>query len=238
MKIALVGYGKMGKTIEEVARQRGHEILYRIDIESQDLMRPEYLGKADVAIEFSTPATAFDNINKCFDARVPVVCGSTGWLDRLGDISTRCREEEQSFLYSSNFSIGVNLFFQINRRLAELMNHQDQYEISMEEIHHTEKKDAPSGTAITLANQIIELVSGKSRWINKSTNDPEAVSIISKRIDPAAGTHIIRYTSEVDDIELRHTAHSRRGFASGAVVAAEWLQGKQGCFSMEDVLGI
>lgn len=238
MKIALVGYGKMGKAIEEVALQRGHEILYRIDLESQDLLQPEHLSQADVAIEFSTPQTAWDNINKCFDARLAVVCGSTGWLDKWDQVTERCRKEGQSFLYSSNFSIGVNLFFQINKRLAELMKGQNQYEISMEEIHHTEKKDAPSGTAITLAGQIIEVLPGKNKWVNKTTSDPEAVSIISKRIDPAPGTHIVRYTSEVDDIEIRHTAHSRKGFATGAVVAAEWLKGKKGIYSMNDVLSI
>lgn len=238
MKIALIGYGKMGKAIEQVALQKGHEILYRIDLESQELLQPEHLSKADIAIEFSTPKTAFNNINKCFDAHLPLVCGSTGWLDHLDDVKQRCNKEKQSFLYSSNFSIGVNIFFQLNKRLAELMSNQNQYQISMEEIHHTEKKDAPSGTAITLASQIIDVIPGKSKWVNESTDDPEAVSIISKRIDPAPGTHIIRYTSEVDDIEIRHTAHSRKGFAAGAVVAAEWLQGKTGFFSMNDVLGI
>lgn len=238
MKIALIGYGKMGKAIEEIALLKGHEILYRIDLESQDLLQPDYLSQADAAIEFSTPKTAFDNINKCFDAHVPVICGSTGWLDKLDAVKQRCIDEGEALLYASNFSIGVNIFFELNKRLAELMNAQEQYEISMEEIHHTEKKDAPSGTAITLAGQVLDLISRKNKWINESADDPEAISIISRRIDPAPGTHIVRYTSEVDDIEIRHTAHSRKGFATGAVTAAEWIQGKKGFFSMKDVLGI
>lgn len=238
MKIALIGYGKMGKAIEEIVLQKGHEVLYRIDVESQELLKPQYLKEADAAIEFSTPKTAFHNILKCFDAGIPVVCGSTGWLDRLEEVKQRCLREEQTFLYASNFSIGVNLFFEINKRLAELMEHQSQYEISMEEIHHTEKKDAPSGTAISLAEQVIDIVSQKNKWVNQITTDPEAISIISKRINPAPGTHIVRYTSEVDDIEIRHTAHSRKGFATGAVVAAEWIQGKKGFFTMKDVLGL
>lgn len=238
MKIALIGYGKMGKAIEEVALQKGHEVLYRIDVESQDLMQSRYLKEADVAIEFSTPKTAYQNILKCFEAGIPVVCGSTGWLDRLEEIKQRCQNEGKTFLYASNFSIGVNLFFELNKQLARLMGPQSQYEVSMEEIHHTEKKDSPSGTAITLAEGIIDILSQKSKWVNETTADPDAISIISKRINPAPGTHIIRYTSEVDDIEIRHTAHSRKGFATGAVVAAEWIQNRKGVYNMQDVLGL
>lgn len=238
MKIALIGYGKMGRAIEEIALTRGHEILYRIDIESSSALEKDTLGEADVAIEFTTPETAFDNIGKCFDAGVPVVCGTTGWLDRMDAIRKRCLEEGHAFLYASNFSIGVNIFFEINRRLATLMTSQPQYEVSMEEVHHTQKKDAPSGTALSLAEDILSALPRKTGWVNALTTDPSLVSIVSKRIDPAPGTHIIRYTSEEDDIEIRHTAHSRKGFAAGAVAAAEWLPGRQGVFSIRDVLGL
>jgi len=238
MKIALVGYGKMGKTIEEIALEKGHEIIYRIDINNQDLLEKENLQQADVAIEFSTPDTAYHNILKCLEAGVPVVSGTTGWLDKLEDIKQRCRQHNGAFLYASNFSIGVNIFFEINKKLAELMASQEQYEISMEEVHHTQKKDAPSGTAITLAEQILERIDRKSTWINELTDNPSELSIISKRIDPAPGTHTVNYHSKIDDITIIHTAHSRKGFASGAVIAAEWLVGKKGIFGMKDVLGL
>lgn len=238
MKIALIGYGKMGKAIEEVALQKGHDILFRIDKDSVDLLQSDQLRNADVAIEFSTPDTAFENISKCFDARLPVVCGTTGWLQHLPEVERRAKKEQQSFLHASNFSIGVNLFFEINKRLAALMENQPQYEVSMEEIHHTQKKDAPSGTAITLGEQILENLSRKKRWINEVTSTAGDLEILSKRIDPAPGTHIIRYTSEIDDIEIRHTAHSRKGFAQGALAAAEYIRDKKGIFSMKDVLGL
>lgn len=237
MKIALIGYGKMGKAIEEIALQRGHQVLYRIDVDSRDVLEKGIRGEVDVAIEFSTPGTAYSNIMKCFDSHIPVVCGTTGWLDRLDEVRQRCEREKQAFLYASNFSIGVNIFFQLNRHLAGLMESQDQYEVSMEDIHHKQKKDSPSGTAITLAEQIIDILTRKKSWVNEFSSDPQSIDIVSKRIDPAAGTHIVRYTSEVDDIEIRHTAHSRKGFAAGAVTAAEWLAGKQGFFTMQDVLG-
>lgn len=238
MKIALIGYGKMGRAIEEIALLRGHEIIYRIDIDSRDLLKRETLREADMAIEFSTPATAFENISKCFDAGVPLVCGTTGWWDRLEEVKKRCLAENQAFLYTSNFSIGVNIFFEVNKRLAALMTAQSQYEVSLEEIHHAQKKDAPSGTAITLAEGILEALSRKKTWVNEPATEPGQIGIISKRIDPAPGTHIVRYTSEDDDIEIRHTAHSRKGFAGGAVTAASWLQGKKGLFTMKDVLGL
>lgn len=238
MKIALIGYGKMGKAIEEIALQKDHEVLYRIDVESMDLLENDQLKKADVAIEFTTPETAYTNIMKCFDTGVPVVCGTTGWLQRLDEVKQRCLAENQTFLYASNFSIGVNLFFEVNKRLAELMEKQPQYEVSLEEIHHTQKKDAPSGTAITLAEQILDQVTRKKKWVNEMSSSPEDLSILSRRIDPAPGTHIVRYTSGIDDIEIRHTAHSRKGFASGALIAAEWIIGKKGVFSMKDVLGL
>lgn len=238
MKIALIGYGKMGKAIEAIAVSRGHEIIHRIDISSQHLLEKEHLQQADVAIEFTGPETAYHNIQKCFEANVPLVCGSTGWLEKLPDVKALCLEKHQAFLYASNFSIGVNIFFELNRRLAELMAGQPQYDVWMEEIHHTQKKDAPSGTAITLAEQVLEKIDRKKQWVNNEAAQPAELSIVSKRIDPAAGTHIINYTSPIDDITITHTAHSREGFATGAVVAAEWIKGKKGVFSMKDVLSL
>jgi 4-hydroxy-tetrahydrodipicolinate reductase len=238
MKIALIGYGKMGQAIEAIAQGRGHEIVHRIDINSSHLLEKEHLQQADVAIEFTTPETAYNNIIRCFDANVPVVCGTTGWLDKLPQVKSRCLEKHQAFLYASNFSIGVNIFFELNRRLAELMAPQSAYGVSMEEIHHTQKKDAPSGTAITLAEQILEKVPGKKGWVNEESTDPAQLAIISKRINPAPGTHTITYSSPIDDITITHTAHSREGFAAGAVTAAEWLKGKKGIFTMKDVLSL
>lgn len=238
MKIALIGYGKMGKTIEEIAASKGHEILYRIDISTLHLLEKEFLEKADVAIEFTTPGTAFDNITKCFAAGIPVVSGTTGWIERLEEAKRLCREQRQSFIYSSNYSIGVNIFFELNKRLASVMALQPQYEVSLEEIHHTQKKDAPSGTAITLAAQVMERIPRKRKWVNRMAETPDELSIISRREDPAPGTHFVRYHSEVDDIEIIHTAHSRKGFAAGAVAAAEYIHDKKGVFEMKDVLGL
>ncbi len=228
----------MGQAIEAIAQGRGHEIVHRIDINSSHLLEKEHLQQADVAIEFTTPETAYDNIIRCFDANVPVVCGTTGWLDKLPQVKSQCLEKHQAFLYASNFSIGVNIFFELNRRLAELMAPQSAYGVSMEEIHHTQKKDAPSGTAITLAEQILEKVPGKKGWVNEESTDPAQLAIISKRINPAPGTHTITYSSPIDDITITHTAHSREGFAAGAVTAAEWLKGKKGIFTMKDVLSL
>lgn len=228
----------MGQAIEAIALGRGHEIVHRIDINSSHLLEKEHLQQADVAIEFTTPETAYDNIIHCFNANVPVVCGTTGWLDKLPQVKSLCLEKHQAFLYASNFSIGVNIFFELNRRLAELMAPQSAYGVSMEEIHHTQKKDAPSGTAITLAEQIMEKMPGKKGWVNEATTDPAQLAIISKRINPAPGTHTITYSSPIDDITITHTAHSREGFASGAVTAAEWLKGKKGIFTMKDVLSL
>ncbi len=238
MKIALIGYGKMGKAIEAIAISRGHEIVHRIDINSSHLLEKDQLSQADVAIEFTTPETAYSNILKCFEAGVPVICGTTGWLEKLPEVKATCLEKHQAFLYASNFSIGVNIFFALNQKLAELMAGQTSYTVQMEEIHHTQKKDAPSGTAITLAEQIIAQLPGKSGWVNEASHDPSRLYIHSKRIDPAAGTHIIDYHSAIDDITITHTAHSREGFAAGAVTAAEWLKGKKGIFTMSDVLSL
>lgn len=238
MKIALIGYGKMGKAIEAIAVAKGHEIIHRIDMNSQHLLEKEELSKADVAIEFTGPETAYNNILKCFAANVPVVCGSTGWLEHLPAVQAQCKEQNQAFLYASNFSVGVNIFFEVNKRLAELMANQPQYDVKMEEIHHTQKRDAPSGTAITLAEQVLAKVTRKSKWVNDVQAQPDQLSIESKRIDPAPGTHSITYTSSIDDITITHTAHSREGFASGAVIAAEWIKGKTGIFGMKDVLSL
>jgi 4-hydroxy-tetrahydrodipicolinate reductase len=237
MKIALIGYGKMGKAIEEIALQRKHEIVLKIDINNPGDLTKDNLSKADIAIEFTGPHSAFENVKKLVGSGIPVVCGSTGWLEHLDEIKKLCKEKNGAFLYASNFSIGVNIFFELNKKLASLLSPHPEYQVSIEEIHHTQKKDAPSGTAITLAEQIIEQLSYKKNWVNNETDKPEELSIISKRIDPAPGTHSIKYASAIDDIEIIHTAHSRTGFAAGAVLAAEFIQDKKGIFSMHDVLG-
>ncbi len=237
MKIALIGYGKMGKAIEEIALQKGHTICLTIDLYNLEDLTKENLQKADVAIEFTSPENAANNILQCFDAGVPVVCGTTGWLNNFDKVKDICIEENGSFLYASNFSIGVNIFFELNKKLAELMSKQD-YKVTIEETHHTQKKDAPSGTAITIAEQIIKELSHKKQWVNQESNNAEDLSIISHRIDPAAGTHAVKYSSDVDNIEIIHTAHNRKGFASGAVLAAEFIKDKKGIFTMRDVLGI
>jgi 4-hydroxy-tetrahydrodipicolinate reductase len=238
MKIALVGYGKMGKTIESIALERGHTVNLKIDIDSAADFTKENLLQCDVAIEFTGPHNAKENILTCLDAGIPVVSGSTGWLEDRGEVENFCKEKNGSFLYASNFSVGVNIFFEVNKKLAQLMNGHNEYTISMQEIHHTQKKDAPSGTAITLAEQILQEIPATKKWVNNETTDPEALPIISKRIDPAPGTHSITYSSAVDDIEIIHTAHNRNGFALGAVLAAEYIYNKKGIFTMKDVLSI
>jgi 4-hydroxy-tetrahydrodipicolinate reductase len=238
MKIALLGYGKMGRAIEEIAVQRGHEIVLKVNIDNLEDNTIENIKKADVAIEFTGPDTAFDNIAKCFDAGVPVVCGSTGWLNRFDEASKECKAKEGALLYASNYSIGVNIFFAVNERLAELMANQPQYDVSIKEIHHTQKLDAPSGTAITLAEQVLARTGQKTQWVKENSENSKDLIIKSERVDPAPGTHHVLYSSEVDNIEIIHTAHSRKGFASGAVLAAEFLNGKKGVYSMRDVLGI
>ncbi len=238
MKIALIGYGKMGHAIEEIALQDGHEIVLTISIENTEDMTAENLQKADVAIEFTGPESAADNLKKCFNAGVPVVCGSTGWLHQWEEIRSICLAKEGALVYASNFSIGVNLFFELNTYLARMMNKYDIYSVKMEEIHHTQKKDAPSGTAITLAEQILENIQRKKLWVNHQSDKAEELEITSERTDPAPGTHKIKYTSPIDDIEIIHTAHNRMGFAGGAVKAAEFLEGKKGIYTMKDVLGL
>ncbi len=237
MNIALIGYGKMGKAIEAIAMEKGHQVILKIDINNIEELTSENLKKCDVAIEFTNPDNAVKNILQCFDAGIPVVCGTTGWLDSLEEVQQICKQKNATFLCASNFSIGVNIFFEINKYAASLMNQQEEYDVSIEEIHHTQKKDSPSGTAITLAEQIIQKIDRKSKWINNVSRNVQELEIISKRIDPAPGTHKIKYTSAVDDIEIIHTAHNRQGFAKGAILVAEFLQGKKGIFIMKDVLG-
>jgi 4-hydroxy-tetrahydrodipicolinate reductase len=237
MNIALIGYGKMGKAIEGIASTRGHEIVLRTNIDNLEDNRPENIRKADVAIEFTGPESAFDNIMLCMESGVPVVSGSTGWLDRYEEVRKYCRAHGAAFLYASNFSIGVNIFFELNKYLATLLAPHPEYNVSLTEIHHTQKKDAPSGTAITLADQVLEKIRRKKSWVNHISDNLDELEIISQRTDPAPGTHIVKYQSAIDDIEIVHTAHSREGFATGAVLAAEFIRGKKGVFSMKDVLG-
>lgn len=231
MKIALLGYGKMGKTIEQIAVARGHEIVLKID----NAETPYDITIADVAIEFSTPNSAFANISNSLTHKVPVVAGTTGWLSQYNEAVALCKAQQTAFLYASNFSIGVNVFFALNKTLAKLMSGLKEYEVAIEEIHHTQKLDAPSGTAITLAEDIIA-ETDKAGWHLDTAGENE-IPIVAKRIDSTPGTHIITYNSEVDTIEIKHTAHNRNGFALGAVMAAEWIVGKQGVFTMSDVLG-
>jgi len=238
MKIALIGYGKMGQAIEAIAIQRGHEVVLKIDIGNRQDFTKQNLQKADVAIEFTSPHSAVENILRCLEYEVPVVCGSTGWLSELPEIETALYKYDGSFLYASNFSLGVNIFFEVNKLLARLMAGQPAYDVEMIEVHHTQKKDAPSGTAITLAEQILDVDFHKKRWVNQDTGKKEDLYIESQRIDPAPGTHVVTWSSDIDEIEIKHTAHSRTGFASGAVFAAEFLKGKKGIFTMKDVLGL
>lgn len=238
MNIALIGYGKMGKIIEEIAISRGHSINLKIDLYNINDFTLDNLKKADVAIEFTGPHSAYENLMKCLEAGTPVVCGSTGWLDQYEKVTEYCNRKEGTFLYASNFSVGVNLFFELNRLLAKMMETQPGYDVKMTEVHHTQKKDAPSGTAITLAEQILAELGRKASWVNHTSVTSSDLSIESIREDPAPGTHKIAYTSAVDDIEIIHTAHNRNGFATGAVMAAEFLKGKTGIFNMKDVLNI
>lgn len=239
MNIALIGYGKMGRSIESIAVKKGHTITSKISSQNLQEFNPRVLKWADVAIEFSAPESAFNNIYQCLDIGLPVISGTTGWLQKMGDIQDFCIEKNGAFLYASNFSIGVNIFFAINKRLAELMNNYPKYDVSLKEIHHMAKLDKPSGTAISLAQDIIKEVERKKVWtISEPQKNSRDLFIDSERLGEVPGTHKIKYSSEIDDIEIIHTAHNRLGFATGAVLAAEWLVGKKGVFSMNDVLGI
>jgi 4-hydroxy-tetrahydrodipicolinate reductase len=238
MKIALFGYGKMGKEIEKIAIARKNEIGLIIDVNNVNSFSVADLQKCDAVIEFSTPETAVSNIYKCFDAGVPVVVGTTGWLKQWDEVTKVCKEKKQSLFWASNFSVGVNLFFKLNEQLAKLMNPHSEYNVTMEEIHHVHKKDAPSGTGITLAEGVLKNMPGKKNWVNKQTSKAEELQLVSKRIDEVPGTHSVRYSSEVDYIEISHVAHSRKGFALGAVLAAEWIKGKKGIYGMDDMLSL
>ncbi|MBB6111539.1 dihydrodipicolinate reductase [Mucilaginibacter lappiensis] len=242
MKIALLGYGKMGKIIEKIAISRKHEIVLTIDHDTLDDLTVENLQKADVVIEFTMPASVLDNIKHCFNAGVPIVVGTTGWYDQIPEIKQLCEESNNTLLYGSNFSVGVNIFFHVNRLLAKVMNNYPYYDVQVEEIHHTQKLDSPSGTAITIAEGILDNLETKSEWVNVLTtddkSDDDAVSnnqllIESLRIDSVPGTHTVIYDSEVDTIEFKHTAHNRNGFALGAVLAAEWVHNKKGFYAVD-----
>ena len=236
MKLALIGYGKMGKEIEKICLVRKHEILFKFDLNNKSDFIIENLKKCDVAIEFSQPDSAFSNYMTCFEAGVPVVTGTTGWLERLPEIKKMCAENKKTFFYASNFSIGVNLFFEMNKKLAQMMNSTSGYDIEMTEIHHTEKKDTPSGTAITLAEGIIENFKTKTSWSKEIAANNSEIAIKSLREHQVTGTHIIKYESDVDLIEIKHLAKNRVGFATGAIFAAEFVQNKIGFYGMSDLL--
>lgn len=238
MKVALIGYGKMGHMIEEVAIERGHDIVLKIHIDNTEEFTKENIASADVAIEFTGPDSAYENVKKCIDFGIPVVSGSTGWNNKLDEMKQYCLQKGGSFLHTSNFSIGVNIFFEVNKLLAKLMAPHSDYDVQLKEVHHTQKRDAPSGTAVTLAEGVLSNLPRKKNWVNKEASTPEELSIISERVDPAAGTHHVKYASAIDDIEIIHTAHSRKGFALGAVLAAEYIAGKKGVFDMKDVLNV
>jgi 4-hydroxy-tetrahydrodipicolinate reductase len=235
MRILLIGYGKMGRAIEAIAMGRGHEIVGKVDT-YEGLNR--FNLKADVAIEFTQPESAVKNILYCFDHQIPVVCGTTGWLDQKSEIERLCLDKKVGFFYASNYSLGVNLFFRLTSYLAKLMKPYPNYRISIDETHHIQKKDAPSGTAITLAERIILEQPLIKEWQSTETQDPTSLVIRSHRIDPAPGTHTVKYQSSVDDIEITHTAHSREGFAQGAVLVAEWMVNRVGVYSMDDFLKV
>lgn len=235
MKILLLGYGKMGQLIDKLATAKGHEIVGKINIDNRNELDQFNSSNVDAAIEFSQPEAAVENIKWCLERQIPVAVGTTGWLDKRAEINSFCEENNGTYLFASNFSIGVNIFFKLNEYLAQMMADQD-YSITTKEIHHTSKKDAPSGTSITLAEGILKHVTSKKSWVNQETDNAEELEIISERIDPAPGTHEITYSSSVDTIEICHTAHSREGFAKGAIAVAEWLKDQQGVKTMDDFL--
>lgn len=233
MKVALLGYGKMGQTIEKIAKSRGHEIVLIVDKDS-----PSYdISIADVAIDFSIPTSAVDNISNCLNNNVPIISGTTGWLDSIEEMKALSAKKDGAFIYASNYSLGVNIFFELNNHLAKMMGNLNQYDVAIEEIHHKQKLDEPSGTAITLAEGVIEQTKNTQWELDKATQE-NSIPITAIRSPEVPGTHTITYNSEVDQIDIKHTAHNRQGFALGAVVAAEWIIGKKGVFTMKDVLGI
>lgn len=242
MKIAILGYGKMGQIIEQFAIERGHDIVLKVNAENLAELNIENLKNAEVAIDFSTPDSVLQNITLCFDAGVPIVVGTTGWYGRLQEVKNQCVEGNNTLLYGSNFSVGVNIFFHVNKMLARIMNQYPQYEVQVEEIHHTAKLDSPSGTAMSIAEGIIGELDRKNEWVNELIgSDPDLITkpdqllIESHRIEDVPGTHTVIYSSEVDDLEFKHKAHSRAGFALGAVLAAEWVHKKTGFFNVTDM---
>ena len=235
MKILLLGYGKMGQLIDKLATAKGHEIVGKINIDNRNELDQFNSSNVDAAIEFSQPEAAVENIKWCLERQIPVAVGTTGWLDKRAEINSFCEENSGTYLFASNFSIGVNIFFKLNEYLAQMMADQD-YSVTTKEIHHTSKKDAPSGTSITLAEGILKHVTSKKSWVNQKTDNAEELEIISERIDPAPGTHEITYSSPVDTIDICHTAHSREGFAKGAISVAEWLKNQNGVKTMDDFL--
>jgi 4-hydroxy-tetrahydrodipicolinate reductase len=243
MKIALLGYGKMGQIIAQLAVKRGHEIVLKISVDNLEDFTVENLSKADVAIDFSAPDAAVNNIYKCFEANLPVVVGTTGWYGELQKIKNDCISSNNTLMYGSNFSVGVNLFFHLNKVLAKLMNNYPAYEVQVEEIHHTQKLDSPSGTAMTIAEDIVEVLDRKSEWVNEVLGSEQLPQVVKKdqlliesyRIENVPGTHTVVYSSEVDEIEIKHTAQNRAGFALGAVIAAEWVHDKTGFYNIADV---
>ncbi len=236
MKIALIGYGKMGKEIEQIALSRGHSVVLTIDIHNPDDFTAENLARADVAIEFTSPGTAVNNYLKCFETGIPVVSGTTGWLEQKDVVENKCREKNGCFFYSSNFSLGMNIFFELNKNLARMMKSFPQYDVAMTEIHHTQKLDAPSGTAISLANDIISERGGKTKWTIEEPASDKELYIHPIREGTVPGIHTIKYDSEADYIEITHSAYSRKGLALGVVMAAEFAAGKKGIYSMKDLL--
>lgn len=238
MKIALIGYGKMGKEIEKIALDRGHEIVLKIDVDNPEELTVRNLQTADVAIEFTIPSSAVSNYQLCFEAGIPVVSGTTGWLEKMPQVQESCKQKNGTFFYASNFSVGVNIFFALNRKLAQLMANRPEYKVEMQEIHHTQKLDAPSGTAITLAEGILDNIPTLTNWVNRATPNRRELGITSHRTGEVPGTHIINYDSEVDSLQITHVAKSRKGFALGAVLAAEYSFGKKGILDMNDLLNI
>ena len=238
MKVALVGYGKMGKTIEKILIERGHSVVSVIDVDNQEDFESKSFKNADVAIEFTTPSTAYGNYMKCFAANIPVVAGTTGWLAHLDEIKALCEHEGKTFFYSPNYSLGVNIFFAVNEYLAKLMNNFPDYDVSISETHHVHKLDAPSGTAIAIANDILSQVMRKKQWTSEKTDEPDDLYIESIREDETPGIHDVVYESDVDYIQIRHNSKSRIGLAMGAVIAAEFTIGKKGFLGMDDLLAV
>lgn len=236
MNIVLLGYGKMGKVIEKIALSRGHNIVARIDVNNRSEFDALTAADVDAVIEFSHPLSAYDNVKSCIEKGIPVVSGTTGWLEKKPELEALTLEKGSAFFWSSNYSIGVNIFFKLNKMLAKLISPQKQYSVTTTEIHHTEKKDSPSGTAITIAEGLIENLAGKEKWINNEIPADNEVAIWSAREGKVPGTHIVKYISDIDQIEILHQAHGREGFALGAVIAAEWIADKKGVFGMDDLL--